>query len=219
MTEKGGQRLDYYLNLQEDLADYLRSLGVPETNIMLNVIAMAEQMDDHVLKTILIGHDRKEYHESEEEFRERQDVQSVSLENRLDRGIYPVEFVILKSGQYSAYMDCELSMADRGFEKPAYLVCENDEKYLSLTPCEMRAVSRMDGEVKSGHLSSLSFVSNGIVTKVEFSEGGDIRIPLAACTSSLRSESRVSCFVLITVTCNIGRVHMPESTALLIFWL
>lgn len=217
LTEKGKQWLDYYVNIQKNLEEYFRNLGIPEEDIPSNVTVMAEQMDIHVLKSILVESKRKKQHEPENKFRES-DIRHICLENRLERGDYPVEFAVLKYGR-SSNIECELSMADRGFEKPAQLIHEGENSFLEMTPCEMQAISRMDGEVKSGHLSSLSYIADGIVKKAEVTADGRIRIPLTACTCHVRSESRLTCMIPINVTCSVGRVHMPESTALLIFWL
>lgn len=217
LTEKGRQWLDYYVELQRSLKEYLRNMGVPEADIPSNATIMAEQMDIHVLTTILLESERKKHHEPENKFHES-DIRCISLENCIEKGIYPVEFVVLKYGRNSN-IECELSMADRGFEKPGCLVYEDENPYLEIVPCEMQAVSRMDGELKTGHLSGLSYIYDGIVQKADFTEDGKIRIPLSACTCHLRKESRFTCMIPINVTCSVGRVHMPESTALFMFWL
>lgn len=216
LTEKGEEWLGYYVALRGRMVNYFKNMGVPEADIMNNVTVMMEQMDNHVLNTILSEAEKQKDHESEE-FREST-VCSIPFENQIEKGNYSVEFIVLKYNQ-SHDIECELSMADRGFEKPARLIYEDEIAYLELTPCEMMAVSRMDGEMKSGHLSSLSYITNGIVKKTEFDARGKIRIPLQACTSYVRSEARITCMIPITVTCSVGRIHMPESTALLMFWL
>jgi len=48
---------------------------------------------------------------------------------------------------------------------------------------------------------------------------GKIRIPLEVCHLRKRQGGELRGELHVMVTCSVGRVHMPESTATLMFWL
>lgn len=48
---------------------------------------------------------------------------------------------------------------------------------------------------------------------------GHLKIPLSACHFFRGRMGNVKGTVHITVACNIGNAHMPESTAVLTFWM
>ena len=69
-----------------------------------------------------------------------------------------------------------------------------------------------------GHLQSLKYEQGGVLHLARIT-GGRLRLPLEACTLRRRSGGGIRGELAVTVTCNVGRVHMPESTAMLVFWL
>lgn len=76
----------------------------------------------------------------------------------------------------------------------------------------------MNGEAMTGHLESLKFEQDGMLHQAEI-KNGVLRIPLDACRFRKRQGGEMSGSIPITVSCSVGRVHMPESTAVLMFWL
>ena len=89
---------------------------------------------------------------------------------------------------------------------------------MELTTREMHAHSRIDGADMRGRLSSLKYVDQGQLYEAAIREG-KVRIPLSACRFMKTHLGNVKGMVSITVTCSVGKAHMPESTALLMFWL
>ncbi|MDE7320118.1 MAG: hypothetical protein K2N46_10355 [Lachnospiraceae bacterium] len=213
VTADGKEWLAYYKGLELALTKYLQENGVPKEDIPRNVQVMAEQMDSDVLSALLDGrgkhgvrlYDRKSRTTMEE------------LKMHLKPGEHLVDFLLLRYEKDQRWRQAR-SMADRGFERPAVLNCADGEVYLELTPREMSAPSRISGGLMSGHLAGLSYAADGMLKKAEASEGR-VRIPLEAFHIRQRAEGRLECQTLVTVTCSVGTVHMPESTALLSFWI
>lgn len=219
LTEDGKTWLGYYKGLEERLTQYMKNIGVPEASVAEHVRIMEEQMEDHVIASILeqasgqgCGSGKNEETITEAE------ACYAYLKSRMEKGEYRIDFSLLRYASNKKW-EQTLSMADRGFEKPAILVCDEDHAWLELTPCEIAAESRINNNMMHGHLSSLSYIANGTLTKVEFMDDGKVRIPLEVCTFHMLTEGRLNGFLPITVTCSVGLVHMPESTALLVFWV
>lgn len=70
----------------------------------------------------------------------------------------------------------------------------------------------------SGHLSSLKYEKQGQLYESVI-KNGKLRIPLSACHFFRGRMGNVKGTVHITVACNVGNAHMPESTAVLTFWM
>ena len=109
-------------------------------------------------------------------------------------------------------------MAMRGFEEKAEIVQENGKSYLELRARDMMAISRINGRTLQGHLKTLKYESGGILIAAKM-EANRVRIPLEACKIHRWSGVGIIGMVPVTVTCSVGLVHMPESTALLYFWV
>ena len=113
------------------------------------------------------------------------------------------------------------SMGNRAFDFTAELTKENGDAYLLLHPCEMQARSRLDGKIMTGKIQSLKYEYNGVLQLVEeLREGTEvIKLPLEAFKIHIGTGGEIKGTLPITVTCSVGNGHMPESTALLVFWM
>ena len=69
-----------------------------------------------------------------------------------------------------------------------------------------------------GHISSLKYEKQGQLYEAVIKDG-HLKIPLSACHFFRGRMGNVKGTVHITVACNIGNAHMPESTAVLTFWM
>ena len=110
------------------------------------------------------------------------------------------------------------SMAMQGFQEEAFITRKGTKNYLELRLKDMTASSRLDGRKMNGHLSSLKYDHDGTMVTVEIQEG-IVPIPLEACRIHHWQGGEGFGSIAITVTCSVGRQHMPESTALLAFWV
>ena len=111
-----------------------------------------------------------------------------------------------------------LSMADHGFEKPAILKHNRRGSWLILKRKEMQGFSRINGEKMSGHVDTLKYDQEGTLIQAECRDDM-IRIPLRAFQFHRRQGGEVRGVLSVTMTCSVGRSHMPESTAVLVFWM
>ena len=68
------------------------------------------------------------------------------------------------------------------------------------------------------HLASLKYEQGGML-KVAKIKNEKVKIPLEACQFYQNTRGRIYGRVPVTLSCSVGQVHMPESTALLRFWL
>lgn len=222
LTEDGNIWLDKYLEIREGLEQHFRRMGIPECDIEANVKIMMESMDVHVLSLMIAQSNQPKSDGGEYEQYQKREMNRKSLENIMEKGKYKVEFKLMKykknHDKRSSRICHEISMADRGFIKPAVLNYNNRGCYLELTLCDMNAQSRIDGQIMTGHLSSLKYLQSDIIQKAEI-RNEKVRIPLDACHYHLRSEGGMTGMIPLTVTCSVGRTHMPESTAMLIFWI
>ena len=92
------------------------------------------------------------------------------------------------------------------------------ESWLELTIREVNGRSRIDGTRMWGHISSLKYEKQGQLYEAVIKDG-HLKIPLSACHFFRGRMGNVKGTVHITVACNIGNAHMPESTAVLTFWM
>ena len=94
----------------------------------------------------------------------------------------------------------------------------NRGSWIELTICPVHGISRIDGKNMTGWLSSLKYEKQGQLYEVDL-RTDKVRIPLSACRFIKSSHGNIKGMIMITVTCSAGKAHMPESTALLTFWL
>ena len=109
-------------------------------------------------------------------------------------------------------------MAMIGFEDIDEIVQENGESYLELKLKEMAAHSRANGKMMAGKLKTLKYEHNEVLVEARI-ENNIVKIPMEACRIHRWTGIGTMGIVPVTVTCSAGPVHMPESTALLYFWV
>lgn len=211
-TPAGKVWLDRYKKMIEDLQIYFRNIGMAEREIPEQVKRMIENMDFHVLAH-MVNNDQKM---RKDHLADKKKVLSQNmLEEVLQYGNHFVEFTLYRLDYREG---TGLSMANRGFERPAVLKHNKRGSWLQLTIKEMKAQSRIDGKPMEGCLQSLKYEKDGLLHLAEIKDN-TLRIPLEACRFNKKQGGEVSGIIPITVTCSVGRAHMPESTAVLVFWI
>lgn len=210
-TEAGRAELEGYKTLLQELPAYLRSIGIPEKEIPDNVRDMIENVDYYTLTSMVYKNREmsRKYSVVKEEVLSRNFLKEV-----LAFGNWQVHFMLFRQGQQK---ENGISMANRGFETPALLRHNRRGSWLELSIREMSANSRITGRIMNGHLESLKYEQNGLLHQAEIRDG-KVRIPLEACRFHKRLGGEIKGMITVTITCSVGRIHMPESTALLIFW-
>ena len=211
-TESGLQALDMYKRILRNVQSYLERIGVRKEEIPEKLRQMVENVDYDLLMIITKSDTQPKEHTSHEA--KEEDV-PYFLENILEKGKYQVGIAIhqLNGGEKP-----RLSMAHRGFEHIACIRHNNRGSWLELTICPMHARSRIDGVEMTGYLSSLKYEKQGQLFQADIKDG-KLKIPLSACRFMKGYRGNIKGMIPITVTCSVGEAHMPESTALLTFWM
>lgn len=211
-TEAGEVWLDSYLKLQEELRRYLCQIGVAVGDIEEDLRALIENISYSTLSAMLRSEEGRQGNRSR---RKKEPAAKSMVSEIIEYGSHEIYFVLLKPDLQNGYAP---SMANRGFRNPATLRHSRRGSYLELEICEMEENSRVDGRKMTGRLESLKYEKEGVLQSA-VKRQGKIRIPLEVCRLTKRRGGEMRGEVNVMVTCSAGRVHMPESTALLVFWL
>ncbi len=211
-TATGAEWLERYTKLYENLQNYLKEIGARPDEVDETLDVMVENIDIHMLEMMINAQtEKKSVYKKKENELDRE------IQNNLQKcERHPVVFRLYrmnkKLGQDRG------SMAMRGFEDIAEIVQENGESYLELKLKEMSAHSRVGGEMMAGKLKTLKYQHNEVLEEARI-ENNIVKIPMEACRIHRWTGIGTMGIVPVTVTCSVGQVHMPESTALLYFWV
>ena len=222
-TAEGTHALVTYKKLLRDVKLYLKAMNIPEKEIPEKMKQLIENVDYDLLRT-MIRNARQATEQTSEQDKNQKDVQddqynkdsnAYFIEKILEKGKFQVGIAI---HQISRNSETRLSMAHQGFEHLAYIRNNTRGSWLDLTIREIHGRSRIDGTEMSGHLSSLKYEKQGQLYEAVIKDG-HLKIPLSACHFFRGRMGNVKGTVHITVSCNVGNAHMPESTAVLTFWM
>lgn len=211
-TVEGQEWLGRYVKLYENLQKYLEEIGARPEEIEETIDVMVEDIDIHMLELMINAHAEKK-----SVYKRRENELDQEIQNNLQKcERHPVVFRLYRMNKKSG--ESRDSMAMRGFEETAEIVQNHGESYLELKLKEMTAHSRANGKVMAGRLKTLKYEHNEIFETAEI-EDNRVRIPMEACRMHKWTGIGTMGSVPITVTCNVGEMHMPESTAMLFFWV
>lgn len=215
-TEFGQAWLNEYRKLMKDLGDYLRSIGIPEHELSENIRTLIENTELHTLKAIVKNYENMMVLKQTGKEKGVPDNLKKELSQYED---WKVHFKIYRMnvGREKRSRD-HFSMANRGFEKLALFGKDDAGEYLEFRTREMSAGSRVDGVQMSGRLEHLKYEDHGELKLTEIQDG-KLRIPLDAFRLHRGQGGELIGMLPITVTCSVGRTHMPESTALMVVWM
>lgn len=215
-TEFGQSWLNDYRKLMSDLEEYLRAVGIPEQELKENVRTLIENTEMHTLKAMVRNYENTIVMER---MRKRGGVPE-HMKNELRQhekcGVYFKIYRIKNCGQ--KVENDPFSMANRGFEKLASLGKDDSGYYLEFRLREMSAGSRVDGTPMSGWLEQLKYELQGVM-KLAVIQDRKLKMPLEAFRFHHSQGGEMIGMAPVTVTCSVGRTHMPESTALMVVWL
>lgn len=211
-TETGIRALNTYKRIVADVEAYLTRLGVPENSKQESLRQLIENVDYSTLFSITRSDTAVKKDSSH---MPQQDSTPYLLENVLQKGKCEVEIALHQVNRVAAP---RLSMAHQGFERLAMIRNNNRGSWLELTIRPVHGISRIDGKDMTGWLSSLKYEKQGQLYEVDL-RTDKVRIPLNACRFVRSNHGNVKGMIMITVTCTAGKAHMPESTALLTFWM
>ena len=211
-TVEGQEWLGRYVELYENLQKYLEEIGARPEEIEKTIDVMVEDIDIHMLELMINA-----LAEKKSVYKRRENELDQEIQNNLQKcERHPVLFRLYRMNKKSG--KSRDSMAMRGFEETAEIVQNHGESYLELKLKEMTAHSRANGKVMAGRLKTLKYEHNEIFETAEI-EDNRVRIPMEACRMHKWTGIGTMGSVPITVTCNVGEMHMPESTAMLFFWV
>ncbi len=211
-TERGTMALATYKRILKEVENYLHRIDIPEQEIPEKLRQLVENVDYSLLLTMTRNSEQvRESINHQEEEKEA----PYYLEQVLKKGCFAVELAL-----YHMDRACgtRLSMAHEGFEHQAWVKNEEKGSWLELTTKEIRGHSRVNGRELVGGLASLKYENKGQLLEASIVEG-KVKIPLDACRFRKTGLGNVKGMVAITVTCSVGKAHMPESTAILMFWM
>lgn len=211
-TVEGQEWLDRYVRLYENLQKYLEEIGARPEEIEETIDVMVEDIDIHMLELMINAHAEKK-----SVYKRKENELDQEIQNNLQKcERHPVVFRLYRMNKKPG--QSRDSMAKRGFEETAEIVQDKGESYLELKVKDMSAHSRVSGETMVGKLKTLKYEHDEVLETVDI-VNNIVRIPMEACKIHKWTGVGTMGVVPVTVTCSVGLVHMPESTALLYFWV
>lgn len=211
-TVEGQEWLDRYVRLYENLQKYLEEIGARPEEIEETIDVMVEDIDIHMLELMINAHAEKK-----SVYKRKENELDQEIQNNLQKcERHPVVFRLYRMNKKPG--QSRDSMAMRGFEETAEIVQDKGESYLELKVKDMSAHSRVSGETMVGKLKTLKYEHDEVLETVDI-VNNIVRIPMEACKIHKWTGVGTMGVVPVTVTCSVELVHMPESTALLYFWV
>lgn len=211
-TVEGQEWMDRYVRLYENLQKYLEEIGARPEEIEETIDVMVEDIDIHMLELMINAHAEKK-----SVYKRKENELDQEIQNNLQKcERHPVVFRLYRMNKKPG--QSRDSMAMRGFEETAEIVQDKGESYLELKVKDMSAHSRVSGETMVGKLKTLKYEHDEVLETVDI-VNNIVRIPMEACKIHKWTGVGTMGVVPVTVTCSVGLVHMPESTALLYFWV
>ena len=211
-TVEGQEWLDRYVKLYENLQKYLEEIGARPEEIEETIDVMVEDIDIHMLELMINAHAEKK-----SVYKRKENELDQEIQNNLQKcERHPVVFRLYRMNKKPG--QSRDSMAMRGFEETAEIVQDKEESYLELKVKDMSAHSRVSGETMVGKLKTLKYEHDEVLETADI-VNNVVRIPMEACKIHKWTGVGTMGVVPVTVTCSVGLVHMPESTALLYFWV
>lgn len=211
-TVEGQEWLERYVRLYENLQKYLEEIGARPEEIEETIDVMVEDIDIHMLELMINAHAEKK-----SVYKRKENELDQEIQNNLQKcERHPVVFRLYRMNKKPG--QSRDSMAMRGFEETAEIVQDKGESYLELKVKDMSAHSRVSGETMVGKLKTLKYEHDEVLETADI-VNNIVRIPMEACKIHKWTGVGTMGVVPVTVTCSVGLVHMPESTALLYFWV
>lgn len=172
LTKKGVLVADECTNTIKMTIEYLVSEGVSLEYVehdAYNIVIGTSQSNMDIIKRKYIISEMKK------ELRGKGVFSGKEIGQYLYNGMYPINFIIYR--KYAEYNN-HISMANAGFENPAYLLVENGVGKIRLKIKEIRVDDLYNGMVK-GNLNDVQYMNEGKYEKAEVL-GNFVTFPLAS---------------------------------------
>lgn len=212
-TKKGREFLEYYKAIEADLYQYFASIGINEEQQKQAVTGMFDTADIDTIQKLCQKEKMHLKYENigKNDSKEITKIAYEDLNDYLKYGEYKIAFSIYRQGKDWR----SLSMADNGFEKPAYLYFQKDKRYLELTVKEMKAMTK-GGALLSGHIQTVKCRSRKDILYDLPIQDKKIQIPLEDFEFENLSETEIMAQIQLFMTSSVGEKRMPESMATLV---
>lgn len=184
--------------------------GVPETQVMNDAMYMSMYFSEESFNTI-----RK----MEERYRVKHALQDVKnfygdeLCRSLRDGDYSLPFIIYRTNMKDGN---NISMANKGFQHPCILSVKNGVGTILLRAQEISEKSAQSKKLMSGKVENFKYFN--IHKFYEAEKNGNLLVMPASALHFINlgrdSDKVLHGSVAIKLTCSVGPVHMPESTAI-----
>lgn len=215
-TEYGNEWMELHGRLVSRVESYLEGIGSPKPEREDYARMMIEEMNPDLLESILSSYENQ----CRLEEQPRNGI-TEGIGQELEEGRkLPVRIAVYRMTKRELGEN-PFSMGNRAFRHEAELIREDGKEYLVLYPCEMQAKSRLNGEILTGRISSLKYQYNRGLCRADGPEKHPeyIRLPLEAFKMHVCPGGEIKGMLPIIVNCSVGNGHMPESTAVLMFWM
>lgn len=146
------------------------------------------------------------------ELRDQKQFSGALLCKRLKDGEYRFPFIIYREKVKDG---SNISMANEGFEHPCILSVKDGVGMIRLKAVEVTANSGSTGLAMHGHVNKLKYFDSGIYISAD-RNGHVLSIPASALSFKNIGEGIgqiLHGLVCLRMQCNVGIIHMPESTA------
>lgn len=209
LTEKGKELAEYYSERINVSLNHLLYEGVPLEQAEEDAYHWALYNTDETMSVIRSAEAR---FSAKYELRGKQIFNGKELCRHMRDGDFEFNFVMYRQNSKRGN---NLSMANRGFEHPGYLIVRNGIGKIRLRAVEISAKSPVAGKEVKGKVDELSYYFNGMFIPAEISSG-IITFP-AEVVNFVNIGTGVNQFlhgsVSMKMNCTISPVHMPESEA------
>lgn len=215
-TEYGSEWIDTYENLIDRLVRFLDDIKIPASERDNHIRMMLEDMDPFLLESILSTHEQQVKPQTRIAGKALEEI-ACNIDGTSGLKVRIAVYRMDRKGNRAN----ALSMGNRAFDPTAELLNTEEGKYLVLHIREMKARSRINGKEMKGRIKSLKYEQDEELKQIkDLTEDSEvIRLPLDAFRMHISPGGEMKGVLPITVTCSVGNVHMPESTALLVFWM
>lgn len=210
LTELGKKKAEAYQERLIIAQNYLLYEGEEVENARRDATVLAMYGSDELM-TIIRG--TIEPKRVKHELRQTASFSGTVFCKKLKDGIYNFPFLIYREHVNN---NSNISMANRGFERPCSLIVDNGVGTIQLVAKSMSEYSQLNGERLYGHINRMEYFDSGQFIGAEF-HGNVISFTASALNFENLGDGAGQILhgsVCLKMQCTCGTVHMPESKAI-----
>jgi Mn-dependent DtxR family transcriptional regulator len=216
LTSVGKHYLAEYKYKHDVITGWLMKNGIDEEDARQDTYKILEVCSDKTIRMLGQG---GEFCKACNYFRKKGHkliIEGNELQQYINRGEYQVPFIFHKDKKRSPD---QISMANDAFYHPATLVITKNSGYLALRTKQMEQKSLIDKLSLAGKVDKIKYEYQNQIREAEISETM-VKLPIEAMKFLyIKEDDILQGYVNLTMTCSVGIIHMPESTAILTIYL